>query len=162
MSRCRPQRPGTLYRAGKFVRRHRAGLGTAALLLSLLVAGVVVSVWLAVRANQARARAQRMEGEARENLWASYLATARASRLSGQPGRRFAALEAAAKAAAIRPTIELRSEAASAMALVDLRPIRELTQSPGQRDVGCRPRSEVRVLCLRGSVWQPERSPRER
>ena len=53
--------PGTLYRAGKFVRRHKTGLGVAAALLGLLVAGVVVSTWQAVRATRAERRA-RVEG----------------------------------------------------------------------------------------------------
>ncbi len=109
------------YRLSKFVRRNR--VATAFMLL--LLAGTTVSVWLAVRANQARRLAQHREAEARENLFASYLTTARASRLTGRPGRRFAALEAVAKAAAIRPSIELRSEAASALALVDVRVARE-------------------------------------
>jgi WD40 repeat protein len=85
----------------------------------------VVSVSQAARANRARALAEQREAEARENLWASYLAAARASRTSAQPGRRFGALEAVAKASAIRPSPELRSEAASAMALVDVRTVRE-------------------------------------
>jgi eukaryotic-like serine/threonine-protein kinase len=53
--------PGTLYRAEKFVRRHKAGLGVAGALLGLLVAGVVVSTWQAVRATRAEHRA-RVEG----------------------------------------------------------------------------------------------------
>jgi eukaryotic-like serine/threonine-protein kinase len=50
--------PGTLYRARKFVRRHPAGLATAAALLVLLVVGVVVSTWQAVRARKAEVRAE--------------------------------------------------------------------------------------------------------
>ena len=84
-----------------------------------------MSVWQAIRANQARVIAEKREAEARENLWASYLATAHASRISGQVARHFSALEAVAKAAAIRPSPELRSEAASALALVDVRTLRE-------------------------------------
>jgi tetratricopeptide (TPR) repeat protein len=49
--------PGVLYRARKFVRRHRGGLGMAATLLLLLVAGAVVSVWQAVRAKRAERKA---------------------------------------------------------------------------------------------------------
>jgi len=48
-----------------------------------------------------------------EHLWASYLATARREPTSAQPGRRFGAARGVAKAAAIRPSPELRSEAAS-------------------------------------------------
>jgi eukaryotic-like serine/threonine-protein kinase len=132
--------PSLPYQLAKFVRRNR--IATA--FLSLLLAGAAVSTWEAVRADRARAVAQRHEAEARENLWASYLTTARSSRLSGQPGRRFAALDAAAKAAAIRPALELRSEAASALALVDVRPIRELpTPLPLPDRVILDPKSEL-------------------
>jgi eukaryotic-like serine/threonine-protein kinase len=117
--------PTAGYRLAKFARRHRSGLAVAGAFVLLLAAGSVISVWEAVRANRARAVAERREAESRQHLWASLLATARASRLSGQPGRRFAALEAAAQAAAIRPSPELRSEAANALALVDVRPGRE-------------------------------------
>jgi serine/threonine protein kinase/WD40 repeat protein len=119
--------PTWRYLLVKFVRRNR--IPTAFMLLLLIA--TAVSTWLALRANQARALAQRREAEARENLWSSYLTTVRASRLSGQLGRRFVALEAAAKAAAIRSSVELRSEAASAMGLVDLRPIRDLLPPAG-------------------------------
>ncbi len=46
-----------LYRAGKFVRRHKAGLATATALFCLLLAGVVASIWQAVRATRAEKRA---------------------------------------------------------------------------------------------------------
>jgi len=45
--------PGNLYRLGKFVRRHRVGLAMTSALALLLIAGVVVSTWLAVRATKA-------------------------------------------------------------------------------------------------------------
>jgi serine/threonine protein kinase/tetratricopeptide (TPR) repeat protein len=53
--------PGTLYRVGKFVRRHGVGLAVAAAFVLLLVAGVVVSAWLAVRATRAERQAQAAE-----------------------------------------------------------------------------------------------------
>src|SRR5581483_6084591 len=46
----------------------------------------------------------------------------RASRWSGQQGRRFHSLEALAKAAAIRPSLELRNEAIACLTLADLQP----------------------------------------
>ena len=49
--------PSTLYRAGKFVRRHKAGLAFASALAFLLVMGVFISTWQAVRATRAE-RAQ--------------------------------------------------------------------------------------------------------
>ncbi len=117
--------PSTPYLARKFIRRHKTGLAMILTVLVLLSAGVVISTWQAFRAEHALRLVEKREAEARENLWASYLATASASRMSGAPGHRFAALDAVAKAAAIRPAPELRSEAASALALVDLRKVQE-------------------------------------
>ena len=45
--------PSTTYRLRKFVRKHRTALGTAAAVMLLLVAGVAVSTWQAVRATHA-------------------------------------------------------------------------------------------------------------
>jgi serine/threonine protein kinase len=49
--------PSARYRLRKFVRKYRAVLLTAAAFAGLLVAGVVVSTWQAVRARRAEARA---------------------------------------------------------------------------------------------------------
>ena len=73
--------PSTVYRAQKFVRRHRTGLAMASALLLLLAAGVVVSTWQAVRATRAeskekiqrahaeseRGRAERLRGVAEQS-----------------------------------------------------------------------------------------------
>lgn len=59
-----------------------------------------------------------------------YLAQARATRVSGQAGRRFESLDALAKAATIRPAPELRNEAIASMALHDLRVARRLPAGP--------------------------------
>jgi hypothetical protein len=60
--------PSALYRAGKFVRRHKAGLAVAGALVALLAAGAVISTWQAVRATRAKAAAiaekQRADKEA--------------------------------------------------------------------------------------------------
>jgi len=117
--------PSKRYRVQKFIHRHRTGLAMATTLVLLLVVATAVSTWQAVRASQARRLAEKREFEARESLWASYLAAAQASLTSERSGRRFAALEAVAKAAAIRPSPDLRSAAANALALVDLRTARE-------------------------------------
>src|SRR5438270_2202986 len=63
--------PSARYRLRKFARKHRAALTTAAALVLLLVAGVAVSTWQAVRAMRAeraalqaqQAEAERAEGE---------------------------------------------------------------------------------------------------
>ncbi len=52
--------PSALYLTGKFVRRHKAGLATATALVLLLVAGVVVSTWQAVRATHAEREQTRL------------------------------------------------------------------------------------------------------
>ncbi|MBM4068032.1 MAG: hypothetical protein FJ271_03685 [Planctomycetes bacterium] len=59
--------------------------------------------------------------DAVDKLWKSYLAQARAGRWSGHPGRRFESLEALARAAEIRPSLELRNEALAGLALPDRR-----------------------------------------
>jgi eukaryotic-like serine/threonine-protein kinase len=63
--------PSALYRTGKFVRRHRAGLAAAAALVLLLAVGAVVSTWQAVRAT----RAERSQSQLRQRAEAE---TARA------------------------------------------------------------------------------------
>ena len=50
--------PSPLYRSGKLVRRHKAVIATATALITLLVAGAVVSTWPALRATQAERKAQ--------------------------------------------------------------------------------------------------------
>jgi eukaryotic-like serine/threonine-protein kinase len=50
--------PGTLYRAGRFVRRHKVGLAVAAAVALLLAVGTVISTWQAVRATRAERRAR--------------------------------------------------------------------------------------------------------
>ncbi len=59
--------PSAGYRLRKFVRKHRPALATAATILMLLVAGVAVSSWLAVRATRAEQLAQANEETARAN-----------------------------------------------------------------------------------------------
>jgi serine/threonine protein kinase/tetratricopeptide (TPR) repeat protein len=49
--------PGTWYRVGKFVRRHRAGITIVSAFVLLVTAGVVVSTWQAVRAKRAQQEA---------------------------------------------------------------------------------------------------------
>jgi serine/threonine protein kinase len=49
--------PSAVYRFRKFARKHRAALLTATTFATLLIAGVVISAWQAVRARQAEAAA---------------------------------------------------------------------------------------------------------
>ncbi|MBS0656959.1 MAG: protein kinase [Verrucomicrobia bacterium] len=129
-------RPATLpERAARWTRANpvlAATLGFAAL---LLVAVAVGSTIAAARFREATRRAQEAEREERAQLRQALLAQARASRLTGRAGQRFATLEAVAKAAAIRPDLELRNEAIAALALPDLRierlwPAKRLSYGP--------------------------------
>jgi non-specific serine/threonine protein kinase/serine/threonine-protein kinase len=56
--------PSASYRIGKFVRKHRIPLATAAAFVVLLVAAVVVSAWMAIRAGRARQEAVRQRNVA--------------------------------------------------------------------------------------------------
>jgi eukaryotic-like serine/threonine-protein kinase len=62
--------PSATYRLGKFVRKHRVWLGTAAAFAALLLAGVVVSAWLAIRANHAEQEARAVNDFLQKDLLA--------------------------------------------------------------------------------------------
>jgi serine/threonine protein kinase/tetratricopeptide (TPR) repeat protein len=67
--------PSMTYRIGKVVRKHRLGLGAAAAFTVLLVAGVVVSVWMAVRASRAEQEARSVNDFLHKELLAQAAAT---------------------------------------------------------------------------------------
>jgi eukaryotic-like serine/threonine-protein kinase len=119
--------PSRLYEFQRTVRRHQFGFAATAAVLLVLTGGVVISTSQAVRAKRAereqirlREQAQRAESQRADELAKYLLAFARASRQSGEPGRRSASLDAISRAAAIRPSAELRNEAIAALALTDL------------------------------------------
>jgi eukaryotic-like serine/threonine-protein kinase len=56
--------PSTIYRLSKFAARHRLGIGITAAFTAMLVVGVVVSTWMAVRAHRAETLARGAEAEA--------------------------------------------------------------------------------------------------
>ncbi|HMC63325.1 MAG TPA: WD40 repeat domain-containing serine/threonine-protein kinase, partial [Gemmataceae bacterium] len=123
--------PSTLYRFRKMVRRNKLAFAAGAAVVAALVIGFGVATWFLIRTLAAerqqtslREQAERAEQGKTEELARTLLAVARASRQTGEPGRRFASLEAIAKAAAIRPSLELRNEAIAALALTDLGPAR--------------------------------------
>jgi eukaryotic-like serine/threonine-protein kinase len=100
-------RPSTDFeRARKWVRRKPV---IAALASAVILVGLIgfVGVFLEWR-------------DAREKLWASYLAQAQANRLSDRPGRRFDTLATISKAVAIRPSLALRNEAIACLGLADV------------------------------------------
>ncbi|HXI51708.1 MAG TPA: serine/threonine-protein kinase, partial [Candidatus Saccharimonadales bacterium] len=90
-----------------------AGAATA-----LAIGGYLFETKRRIQAEQSREQTEAL-------LWNSYLAQARANRWSGRPGRRFESLETLARAAAIRPSLELRNEAIACLALADLRVTKE-------------------------------------
>ncbi len=116
--------PSAIYRLSKFVRRNRAAVIAGLLVFAGLAWGTGASVGLVIERNEAQAEAERRkiaQQEATERLWESYLAQARAGRWTKRPGRRFDSLEVLKKAAAIKPSLELRNEAIACMSLADLR-----------------------------------------
>lgn len=107
----------------RWCRRHPALAAVSALAGVLVIAVVTITTAAVIRLEHANKDGQ-------EKLWQSYLAQARANRWSGRPGRRFETLDAIHKAAAIRPSIELRNEAIAAMGLVDVSRVRQLPVPP--------------------------------
>ena len=99
--------PTTAYRMGKFARRYKAAIGVAAAMIFLLVAGIVVSTWQAVRATQA-------EKDARI---AEKLATNRLAEMLAERSEKDAALRkiirTQARAKWVDPVREFREEIAS-------------------------------------------------
>jgi serine/threonine protein kinase len=97
--------PSTTYRLKRFTRRHRRSLAVAAALVALLVAGVVVSTWQALRATRAEQVARdaaRLMQDERDRV---RLALTRqvAERLDGDLRRLAAAADVLAATVAQRP-----------------------------------------------------------
>src|SRR5262249_16896887 len=116
-----------------------AGLLGSALLLLLTIAvgSSVMAVMLGRQRDDALnnlERAQRAEAESGE-LFDSYLAQVRAVRAGPQVGQRHKSLEALARVAARRPSLELRNEAIAFMTLTDLRKTRETPIAPAGTQV---------------------------
>ena len=89
-----------------------AGLSAAtALSVLLLAVGSTIAAFIFKQETQ----------RTREALWHAYRSEAQMRSRSGQVGQRILTLETLAKAAAIRPSPELRTTAIQAMALPDLR-----------------------------------------
>jgi signal transduction histidine kinase len=112
-----------LQRQRDVLRRDFLRANTAVALVLVAVLGLAaVAVMLGYRAARQRERVEQAEQTAHERLWQSYLAQARAERLSIRAGRRTDALTAISNAAAIRPSLALRNEALASLALADLEP----------------------------------------
>jgi len=147
--------PSRVYRMRKMVQRNKAAFAAGIGVAGVVLAGLVVSTSLFISESKAhrrastaeqaaeagrraeatsRQRAEQAEQKANEELWHAYLAQARATRVSGQPGRRFDSLDILAKAAAIRFDPGLRDEAIACLALSDLRLERRLEVKLGVFD----------------------------
>ncbi len=128
---------GWLERGWRWCLRNRTVASLAATVVFCLVA---LSIGMTIAAVNLRSerntalqnldRAIRAESDATDKLWDSYLAQARAERWSGRAGRRFDSLDAIAKAAAIKPSEELRHEAIASLALPDMRVARRWKLNP--------------------------------
>ncbi len=122
----RARRAGAAEHVLKWARRKPVVALLFGVVLFLAAAGFAAVSWQWRQTERARRRAARAEQEAVRELYASYLAQARALRWSGQPGRRSNGLEVVRKAAAIRPSLELRNVAIACLALPGVRVERRL------------------------------------
>jgi serine/threonine protein kinase/WD40 repeat protein len=133
--------PSAGYRLRKLVRRNKGLVLAVSLVMLVLLGGIIGTTWGMLRATDAEADAVQAAGQkdtalrekdgafkaaqasardAQEQLLLALQNQARAERVSGRPGQRFAALRAIRKAAQIRVTPELRTEAIAALTLPDL------------------------------------------
>jgi eukaryotic-like serine/threonine-protein kinase len=110
-----------LERAGRWSARNPIISGLGALLGVVLAAFFAYALVSSSGIRREARRAQQAERQALNELWHSSLDQARAERRSNQAGQRFASLAAIRRAAAIRPSLELRDEAIAALALPDVR-----------------------------------------
>jgi serine/threonine protein kinase/WD40 repeat protein len=120
--------PSAIYRVQKFIRRNRVATVSVGAISLTLILGTIVSTREAIKAthaekeqSQLRREAQAAKQDATEQLWASYVAEARARRLSRESGMSFESLAAIQKAAAIRPSLRLRNEAIASLVQADIR-----------------------------------------
>jgi serine/threonine protein kinase/WD40 repeat protein/Tfp pilus assembly protein PilF len=133
----RARRAGSAEHLWRWCRRNPAVAGLLATVGLLLILVTAVSTGAALllkkelqRADQAKQAENEARKEALVKLWDSYLAQARAGRMSRQPGQRFGSLRAIREALQLplpegRSLDELRTEAIAALCLPDLEVDRE-------------------------------------
>jgi serine/threonine protein kinase/WD40 repeat protein len=108
---ARPATPAE--RFGKWTRRNPMLTISLVVIFLVALAGLTGVFWQWREAVTARRATQ-------EELWHSQLLDARSYRLGGEPGRRAEALAVLARAAAYRPSVELRNESLATLVLPDL------------------------------------------
>ncbi|HEV2947326.1 MAG TPA: WD40 repeat domain-containing serine/threonine protein kinase, partial [Gemmataceae bacterium] len=113
-------------RAWRWCRRNPVVASLTGSVLLLLVILLGMSLVDNARLGEQLGKVERAEKEKTDKLWDSYFASARASRWSGRPGRRFDGLEAIRQAAAIRTNLRLRNEGIALLTLSDVRIAGEL------------------------------------
>jgi serine/threonine protein kinase/WD40 repeat protein len=123
----RARRCGPVERAWRWARRNPAVASLSTSVVMLLVVLAVGSTLAAIWLNAERKKAL-------DHLWGAYMAQAHAGRSSRQAGQRFTSLDVLRAAAQIRITDELRNEAIACLALVDVRPVRQLATIPQEDD----------------------------
>lgn len=121
--------PSFVYLASKFLKRHRVVTIAGSAATIAVVAALIVSIVAFVRVRDSANQAKAALATERELLWNAYLAQARAARRGDQPGRRFGSLDVISKAASLKISPELRSEAVASMGLADVRLTREVESS---------------------------------
>jgi serine/threonine protein kinase/WD40 repeat protein len=100
-----------------------AGLGIAVLIL--LITMLISSLTYVARLKAANRQSQ-------ERLRDAYIGQAKATRWSGQAGRRFEALDLLAKASQIRTSTDIRNQAIACLALQDIHTLSEIKLPPGR------------------------------
>lgn len=120
-----PQPPGAksdgLDATREAMRRDLNRANTAVgIILVVVLALAIAAVIAGMRAARSYERAEQAEAATRDRLWNSYVAQARAMRLTPQAGRRGAVLNVISNATTIRRNAGLRSEAVATLALDDI------------------------------------------
>ena len=116
-----PDAPEQQARARESVRQdmQRTSTAVGVVLFIVLMLALVIGI-TGARAARNLQRAEQAEAAGLDRLWNSYVAQARATRLTATAGRRENAVQVVSNAAALRTSPALRTEAVASLALTDL------------------------------------------
>jgi serine/threonine protein kinase/WD40 repeat protein len=118
-------------RLSKWIKRNPVMSALAAALI-ISLAGGSFALWRSDReVRKALSITKKAENQSQQNLRDALLAQAKALGAAHATGQRWAALEALARAAQVRPSLELRNEATAALARSDVREIRRFPANIG-------------------------------